>query len=298
MFEQDQQQTKQIIKDGTIQTFKKDVLDTSMKVPVIVYFWALWCEPCKQLTSTLEKLINELGGKIHLVKINTDQEKELLSQLKVQSPPTVMAFKEGQPVDGFAGVVQISRIKELFDRLQEGSGNSQVGHFMELGKAALEVGDCPAAIQAFGQVAQSDPNNATALGFLAQAYISSGHLDEAKQILAAVPPLEKNNEAVRPAQISLGLMEDAEGAGDLLEAERSAQANPEDLSSQFNYALALIGENKIDLAGDILINIIATETDWNESSAKKQLLKLFEVAGFMDPFTIKYRRKLSSLLFS
>ena len=109
-----------------------------------------------------------------------------------------MAFKEGQPVDGFAGVVQISRIKELFDRLQEGSGNSQVGHFMELGKAALEVGDCPAAIQAFGQVAQSDPNNATALGFLAQAYISSGHLDEAKQILAAVPPLEKNNEAVRP----------------------------------------------------------------------------------------------------
>jgi len=298
MFGTGSAQDTTFVKDSTIQTFQKDVLDASMKKPVLVDFWADWCEPCKQLTPTLEKITKSMGGKVLLVKVNAGKEKELAAQLKIQSLPTVMAFKGGQPVDGFAGAVPESDIKALIVRLLEGDAGNQIEQFMEMGKAALEAKDFGSAIQAFGQIAQSDPTNSDALGLLAKAYIANSNIEEAKQILATVPPTDINNEAVKSARTSLELMEDAEGAGDISKAEKLAFENPENLEAQFNFALALVGNTQLEKAGDILIKIILSEPGWNDEAARKQLLKLFEVAGHMDPFTLKYRRKLSSILFS
>jgi len=99
------------IKDSGLATFAADVLEASREVPVIVDFWAPWCGPCKQLGPALEKAVNEAQGAVKLVKVNIDENQEIAQQLRIQSIPTVYAFKNGQPVDGFMGALPESQVK-------------------------------------------------------------------------------------------------------------------------------------------------------------------------------------------
>ena len=112
-----------IIKDGSLQTFARDVIQASQTVPVLVDFWATWCGPCKQLTPILEKVVRAAKGKVRLVKIDIDKNPEIAQQLRIQSVPTVYAFVGGQPVTGFAGAQPESQIKALVDRLIGGAGD-------------------------------------------------------------------------------------------------------------------------------------------------------------------------------
>ena len=112
-----------IIKDSDTNNFSTDVIDQSTKIPVVVDFWAPWCGPCKQLSPTLDKLAREYGGKIQLVKINVDENQELATQMRVQSIPMVVAFKDGQPVDGFAGALPESQLRQFFEKLTGSEGS-------------------------------------------------------------------------------------------------------------------------------------------------------------------------------
>ena len=110
-----------LIKDSNTTDFMQDVIEASMQVPVIVDFWAPWCGPCKQLGPALEKAVTQAGGLVRMVKINVDENQELAAQLRVQSIPAVFAFKDGRPIDGFAGAVADSQIKSFIDRLLDGA---------------------------------------------------------------------------------------------------------------------------------------------------------------------------------
>src|SRR6185436_20332594 len=125
------------IKDASLTTFAADVLDASMDVPVIVDFWAPWCGPCKQLGPALEKLVNEAKGAVRLVKVNIDENPEIAQQLRIQSIPTVYAFRNGQPVDGFMGAIPESQVKSFVAALTGGHGGAD--HAAEVLAAADEA---------------------------------------------------------------------------------------------------------------------------------------------------------------
>ena len=142
-----------VIKDGSTATFMADVIEASRETPVIVDFWAPWCGPCKQLGPALEKVVKDAAGAVRLVKINVDENQELAGQLRVQSIPAVFGFKNGQPVDGFAGALPESQIRQFIGRLTGGAGvESPLQEALEAAKKMIEDGDHEGAAGVYSEV--------------------------------------------------------------------------------------------------------------------------------------------------
>jgi len=290
---------KDVIKDATARTFAQDVIAASREVPVIVDFWAPWCGPCKQLGPVLEKVVQQAGGKVKLVKVNIDESPQIAQQLRIQSIPAVFAFANGQPVDGFVGALPESQIKQFVQRLTGDSGPSEIEQAIEMAKQALAAGELDQAVAVFGQILRVEPQNGKALAGLAQAYVKSGDLKQAKTTLEMVGPDFRNDPDVASARAALELAEQAgakAGESDALRA-RVAQ-DPGDLQAQLDLAVALAATGGREEAVELLLAMVQKNRAWNEEAARKQLVKLFEAFGPSDPLTISARRRLSSILFS
>jgi putative thioredoxin len=287
------------VKDTNLQSFAADVLQASLEVPVIVDFWAPWCGPCKTLGPVLEKVVGEAKGAVRLVKVNIDENPEIAQQLRIQSIPTVYAFKNGQPVDGFMGAIPESQVKTFVASLI-GPGGPEPEDEDALAAAAdaLAARDLGRAAQIYGQILQEDPGNPKAAAGLAKCYLESGDLDRAKATLGLVRPDSANDEAIRAVDAELQLKEKAAGAGDIAALRAKAAADPADLQARYDLALALDAKGQREAALEELLEIVKRDRKWNEEAARKQLVTLFEAMGPTDPRTIAARRRLSSLLFS
>jgi putative thioredoxin len=291
-----------VIKDADITTFMQDVVQASMSVPVLVDFWAPWCGPCKTLGPMLEKIVKAANGKLRLVKVNVDDPKNqpLAQQLRIQSIPAVYAFSKGQPVDGFVGALPESQLKKFVEGLAGGALEDDTAtQAIEAGKAALAAQDYPEAAQAFSTALGAEPENPVALGGLARALVGMGEIEEAKEVLAQVPDAQKNHAEVHAAHSAIQLHEEgSQAAHQLKPLEAAVAANPNDHQARFDYALALHGANRAQEAVDQLLDIVKRDRKWNEEAARKQLVKIFEALGPMDPITVDARRRLSSILFA
>src|SRR5215510_3823726 len=163
-----------VVKDTNTANFAKDVIEASRKVPVLVDFWAPWCGPCKQLTPLIEKVVRAHKGKVRLVKINIDENPAIAGQLRVQSIPTVYAFRDGRPLDGFMGAQPESAIKAFVDRLLGDEAALDAAQALEAADKALEAGDLQGAAEVYAAVLQQEPQNVQALAGLARCYLKSG----------------------------------------------------------------------------------------------------------------------------
>jgi len=286
------------VKDGDTDSFIQDVLEASKSVPVIVDFWADWCNPCKQLTPVLEKVVRHAGGKVRLVKINADENQALVSQLRVQSLPTVLAFKNGQPVDGFQGAMPESQLQDFVRKLAGDAGPNPADEFMDAARQAESEKDHARAVQAYSQALQADPGRIEAAAGLIRALVHSGQVDEAKQFLDQIPAEAHNHDAIRAAMSAIELAEGGGADVDTAKLEKRISKNPDDHAARFDLAKARAARGDMDGAGEHLLEIIRRDPGWNDNAARDQLLKYFEAAGPADPFTLRTRRKLSSILFS
>ena len=291
-----------LIKDADVSTFMQDVIQASMQQPVLVDFWAPWCGPCKQLTPALEKLVKGANGKLRLVKINVDDPKNqpLAQQLRIQSIPAVYAFYQGQPVDGFVGALPESQLKKFAASLPgAGEIKDSAADAIEAGKAALAEQAWEDAAAAFSTALGAEPENVSALGGLARALIGMGEIEGAKEILEQIPADKTGHADVVAARSALELQEaGSQAAGNLKPLEAAVAANPNDHQARLDYAVALHGAGNAEAAIDQLLDIVKRDRKWNEEAARKQLVKIFEAMGPMDPVVVDARRRLSSILFA
>ncbi|MDE2466394.1 MAG: thioredoxin [Alphaproteobacteria bacterium] len=288
------------IKDSSLETFAADVLEASREVPVIVDFWAPWCGPCKQLTPMLEKLVAEAKGAVRLVKVNVDENQEIARQLRIQSIPTVYAFRNGQPVDGFMGAVPESQLRQFIEQLTGGAvGTAGAEDILAAAQEAANAGDLASAAQAFGAVLQDDPGNPKAVAGLARCYLTSGDVERARATLGLVRPDGAQDESIRAIDAELKLREAAVKAGAETEPLRARlAANANDHQARYDLALALDAAGDRQAAVEELLELTRRDRKWNDEAARKHLLTLFEAMGPADPRTLDGRRRLSSILFS
>lgn len=288
-----------VITDGTSASFAKDVIDASRSALILVDFWAAWCGPCKQLTPILEKVVKSYNGKVRLVKINTDEHPAIAGQLRIQSLPTVYAFRDGRPLDGFMGALPESQIRTFIDRLLgEGGGDDDLASLLEAAEAALEQGDLQGAAEAFAAVLQEDQQNVQALAGLARCYLASGDAVRAEQTLSLVPPDKQGAAPVQSARAALDLAKIAGQDDNSAELEKRLAADPADLQARFDLAVALAARGKKEEALEHLLDLVRRNRSWNDEAARKQLVQLFDAWGPKDPSTLEGRRRLSSILFS
>lgn len=286
------------IKDTTTAGFQADVVQESRNQPVLVDFWAPWCGPCKQLTPVLEKVVNEAGGAVKLVKMNIDDHPSIPGQLGIQSIPAVIAFKDGQPIDGFMGAIPESQVKEFIGRLGGGEQAPKIDEALKAADEARATGDQQMAARIYSMVLEAEPGNAEALGGMAEMLVDAGDIEAAKEVLAKAPEDKADAPAIAAVRARITLAEQAASLGDPAELERRLSENPKDHQARFDLAMIqnVLGDRMA--AADNLLEIVKADRGWNDDGARAQLITFFEAWGPTDEATLQARRKLSSLLFS
>lgn len=287
-----------LIKDSGIETFMQDVIEPSMEGPVVVDFWAPWCGPCKTLTPTIEKITREAGGRIKLVKIDIDKNQDLAMQLRIQSVPTVYAFKGGRPVDGFQGAQPESEVRAFFERIVGGPIESPIEILLEKAHETLAADDATTAYGLYGNVLEREPENDTALGGVLRCMVAMGEVEHARGFVDDMDDRTRLKGPVSAAISALELAESGFSSADLDAARAAAEANPDDLQARFDLGMALFAANKRDEAVQAMIAIIRKDRGWNDDRARAQLIKFFEAWGPMDPASVAGRRALSTVLFA
>lgn len=287
----------EIIKECDMSSFVSDVIEESKNVPVIVDFFSSQSDASIKCTTILEKLVSQLGGIIKLAKVNLDQNQQLAAQLQVQAVPTVFGFKNGQPVDAFAGPQPESQVTAFIKRLT-GNAKAPIEEALEQAKSLLENGNTEQAKTLYNQILVQDNTSGAATAGLIRCFIATDEIVHAKALIENLQDGMLNNADVQAARSALELAEAGAASGDIEEYRGKLAVNKQDHQARFDLALSLYSSGQSEQALDELLEIIRSNRAWNNDAARKQMLKIFEAVGVNDPVTVQARRELSKILFS
>ena len=301
MLEFEQKTDVSVIKEVSEATFMQDVIEASKEKPVIVDFWAPWCGPCKTLGPQLEEAVKAANGAITMAKVNVDENQMIAGQMQVQSIPTVFAFANGQPVDGFQGAVSGSEIKAFVDRVVAANGGEVENGLDSAIKSAEQMlieGDFEAAIETFSAILEEDSVNLKSYVGLIKSHLALDDLDQAEAILNGVPIEISQNPEFESVHAQIELAKQAREAGPINDLVFLVEKKPDDHDARFKLAQALHGAGQIEEAVDQLLELFKRDREWNDGAAKSQLLTIFEALEPNNAIVLSGRRQLSSMIFA
>jgi putative thioredoxin len=272
--------------------FELMVLEASHHQPVLVDFWATWCQPCQILKPILEKLADEYGGKFLLAKINTEENQQIAMQFGIRSIPTIKLFKNGEAVDEFMGALPEPEIREFLEKHIVRESDILVQQAEEL----LAEGNADGALDMVKQANQMDPDNHRVLVSYARICAVMGNHDEAKAVINALPTEQQESKEVVAllAQMEFdSIAGDGESDEELL---KKLDANPEDHESRYQLAAKQMMHGQTEDALENLLTIMKKDRQFNDDAARKMIFKIFDTLGD-HPLVSTYRRKLMSLIY-
>ena len=290
-----------IIVDSDTASFSNDVIEASKTGPVLVDFWADWCAPCKQLTPILEELVKSYKGLIKLVKIDTEKNQELSQQLQIQSLPTVYAFYEGQPIDGFSGAMQENEVKKFINKVIEASGGNKIE---ELQKAIADAeklfneNDFESALNAFSNLLSAEANNAKIIAGYGKCLLKLDRNEEVKELLEGLEEDMLNDKNIISLIALSKLEKNNKTAGTPEEYIEEVNINPNNHELRFKLAEAYLASNLRQEGIEQLLIIVKKDRKWEDDKARKKIIELLDAFGEDDPITSETRLKLSSIIFS
>lgn len=294
------------IRDTHSDAFETDVLKASMTRPVIVDFWATWCGPCKQLMPMLEKAVTAAGGAVHMVKVDIDKNPELAQIFRVQSVPTVYAFWQGQPVDGFMGGKPESELKAFVDKLVKLGAAAvtpdtpekiDIAPFMEKAATHLAAGEHTDAMALYSTALDAAPDNMDAMAGIGWCFVGEKSLEGVSELLSQLSPEQKQDKAFKGLLFLMQQAEDMDvAAPDALQAK--VEKNAADHAARYDLARAHLAALDIPAAIDQLVELTRRDREWQSQKARQLLLDIFDALGNAHPLTAQGRRKLSAVLFS
>lgn len=282
--------TTATIIDVNLQNAQSVILEASSKTLVIVDFWADWCEPCKQLMPVLEKLAATFASQVVLAKVNCDEQQQLAAQFNIRSLPTVIFFKEGQPVDGFAGVESEASIQARI----ESHLPTVDDELLEQALALLQTQEFEQAYSTAKQAHDLNPDSSKAQLVLAEAAVEIGRLEQAEQLLQAIRMVDQDN-YFHHVQSKLNVALQAADSPELRELTKQVETQPTDFALRLELAAKLYAAHRAEEALQHLFYVL--ERDLNFAQAKQQALDMLSALPKGDPLAANYRRKLYSMLY-
>jgi putative thioredoxin len=271
------------------------VLQNSQQVPVLVDFWADWCQPCRTLTPILTKLIDEYRGAFILVKVNTDQNQALAAQLGVRSLPTVKLFKEGKIVDEFMGALPEAEIRKFLNKHR----TRPTEPYRQQALMMQEEGDLAGAINLLGQVLQHEPDFYEAALDLALMLLESGEVDQAEALVNQVPENSVAPELIQKlrAEIKLARLKAQSEGQDTSELEQRIAQNPQDYGAMLELAKIRVAQGRTEEGLELYLKVMKADRSFGDDAGRQGLIASFDLLGPSDPLVKKYRSKMFSLLY-
>ena len=268
------------------------LIEESHKRPVVVDFWADWCEPCKVLMPLLEKIANEYKGAFLLAKVNADEQQGIAQQFGVRSLPTVMVIQNGQPVDGFAGAQPETQVRQMLEKYLPKPWDG----LLQMAQEAMGDGDFAGALSPLRQAWEDSGQRHDITLAYAHALIESLRLDEAETVLAAVR-LADQDAGWEQLRAQLEIKREAAKSPEIEALEQQLAANPDDLDVRHQLAVQYTNGGQFREALENLVTILQRDLNHADGATKKLLLDTIASLGKSDPLAAEYQRKLYSLLY-
>ena len=284
------------ITEVTEENFQSVILDGSMQQPVLIDFWASWCQPCQALMPLLAKLADEYQGKFILAKINTEEQQAIAAQFQIRSIPAVKLVYQGKLVDEFAGALPESEVRAFLDK--------HIPHEASEGENAIEQaytllmqGESDQAAVLIQQVLEAEPSNPQAIVAFAKLKATLGDMSAATEALDSLPREEQDKPEVAAMRAQMVFDKVASEAPAIEDLNAMLLADEKNSEARYQLAAQLVMQGQLETALEHLLVLMRSDREYEDDAARKAMIQVFDILGGDHPITKTYRTRMFNYLY-